>query len=70
MKLHVSLIGLEKRKREVAKTRNKEIFEEITFENFPVLKNWRGTWLARSMEHVTLDLEVVDSRPTLGVEIT
>ena len=29
-----------------------------------------GSWLARSVEHVTLDLRVVSSNPTLGVEIT
>ena len=30
----------------------------------------RGAWLAQSEEHVTLDLRVVSSSPTLGVEIT
>ena len=29
-----------------------------------------GTWLAHSVEHATLDLGVVSSSPTLGVEIT
>ena len=29
-----------------------------------------GAWLAQSVEHVTLDLEVVGSSPMLGVEIT
>ena len=29
-----------------------------------------GSWLAHSVEHGILDLEVVSSRPTLGVEIT
>ena len=29
-----------------------------------------GTWLAQSVEHVTLDLRVVSSCPTLGVKIT
>ena len=28
------------------------------------------TWLAQSVEHVTLDLWVVSSSPTLGAEIT
>ena len=28
-----------------------------------------GTWLAQSIEHVTLDLGVMSSSPTLGVEI-
>ena len=28
----------------------------------------RGTWLAQSAEHVTLDLRVVNLSPTLGVE--
>ena len=28
-----------------------------------------GAWLAQSVEHVTLDLRVVGSRPTLGIEI-
>ena len=32
-------------------------------------KGW-GTWLAQSIEHVTLDLGVVSSSPTLGIEIT
>ena len=31
----------------------------------------RGTWLAQSVEYVTLDLRVVSSSPTLGLlEIT
>ena len=29
-----------------------------------------GVWLARSVEHLTLDLGVVNSSPTLRVEIT
>jgi len=29
-----------------------------------------GAWLAQWVEHVTLDLGVVSSSPTLGVEIT
>ena len=29
-----------------------------------------GTWLAQLMEHVTLDLRVMSSSHTLGVEIT
>ena len=29
----------------------------------------RGAWLAQSVEHETLDLEVVSSSPMLGVEI-
>ena len=28
----------------------------------------RGTWMAQSMERVTLDLGVVNSSPTLGIE--
>ena len=32
-------------------------------------KSW-GVWLAQSVEHVTLDLGVVSSSPTLDVEIT
>jgi len=35
------------------------------------LKNLsRGTWLAQSAEHATLDLTVLSSSPMLGVEIT
>ena len=30
----------------------------------------RGTWLAQSVEHVTFDLGVVSSSPTLGGERT
>ena len=30
----------------------------------------RGTWLAQSLEHATLDLRVVSLSPMLGVEIT
>ena len=30
----------------------------------------RGSWLAQSVEHVTLDFRVVSSRPMLGGEIT
>ena len=33
-------------------------------------KIFRDAWLARLIEHVTLDLEVVSSSPTLGIEIT
>jgi len=29
-----------------------------------------GTWLAELAEHVTLDLRVMSSSPTLGVELT
>ena len=32
------------------------------------LKSLRGTWLAQSVEHKTLDLKVVRSSPRLGVE--
>ena len=35
-----------------------------------VRMNWRGAWLAQSVEHGTLGLEVVSSSSTLGVEIT
>ena len=34
------------------------------------MKQTRVTWLAPSLEPVTLDLGVVDSSPTLGVEVT
>lgn len=34
------------------------------------MKFFRGTWLAQSVEHVTLDLGVVSLSPTLGVEMT
>ena len=30
----------------------------------------RGAWLAQLVEHVTLDLGVVSSSPTMGVDIT
>ena len=30
----------------------------------------KGTWLAQSVKHATLDLGVVSSSPTLGVQIT
>ena len=30
----------------------------------------RGTWLAQSVEHATLDFSVVSSSPALGAEIT
>ena len=30
----------------------------------------KGSWLAQSEEHETLDLKVMSSSPTLGVEIT
>lgn len=37
-----------------------------------VFKSWqnRDTWLAQSVEHETLGLEVVSSSFTLGVELT
>lgn len=31
---------------------------------------WRGAWLARWIEHVTLDLRILSSRPMLGTEPT
>ena len=31
---------------------------------------WRGTWLAQSVERVTLDLRIVSLSPMLGVEVT
>ena len=37
---------------------------------FLILRYLRGTWLAQSVEHVTLDLGVMSSSPTLGIEIT
>lgn len=36
---------------------------------FPKTKK-RGAWLAQSMQRVTLDLGVVSSSPTLGIEMT
>ena len=33
-------------------------------------KDFGGTWLTQSVEHVTLDLGVVSSSSMLGVEIT
>ena len=33
-------------------------------------RDGRGAWLAQSEEHVTLDLGVMGSSPTIGVEIT
>ena len=48
-----------------------------TILEFETGKNWisfkiltRGAWLAQSEEHVTLDLGVISSSPTWGVEIT
>lgn len=29
-----------------------------------------GAWLAQSLDHATLDVKVVSSRPTLGVGVT
>ena len=33
-------------------------------------KQNKGGWLAQSVEHATVDLEVVNSSPMLGAEIT
>ena len=33
------------------------------------IQDW-STWLAQSVEHVTLDLKVVSSSHMLGIEIT
>ena len=38
-------------------------------ENGGIKENFRGAWLAQSVEHVTLDLRAVSLSPTLGVEI-
>jgi len=32
-------------------------------------KIW-GTWLSQLVEHMTLDLRIMSSGPTLGIEIT
>ena len=40
---------------------------------YPELKKFkslRGSWLAQSEEHATLDLGVVSSSPTLGIDVT
>ena len=34
------------------------------------IKNSRDTWVAQSVEYVTLDLGVMSSSPTLGMEPT
>ena len=41
---------------------------ENSMESPHAIKN-RGTWLAQSVEHATLDLGVVNLSPMLGVEI-
>ena len=35
-----------------------------------MLPEYRGIWLAQSIEHATVDLGVMSSSPRLGVEIT
>ena len=47
--------------------RKKLTIFDITSEKSMVL---RGAWLAQLMEHITLDLRVRSSSPTLSVEIT
>lgn len=42
----------------------------ITMSLFSIVKSLKGAWLAQSVEHVTLNLRVVNSSPTLDVEIT
>ena len=36
---------------------------------FVIKTEVRGTWLAKSVKHLILDLRVVSASPTLGVEI-
>lgn len=38
--------------------------------NFDLKEQFRGTWLTESVEHEILNLQVVSSGPTLGVEIS
>ena len=40
--------------------------------SWPILqvRNYRGAWLAQSVEQVTLDLGVINSNTMLGIEIT
>ena len=45
---------------------SKNIFK-IRFLN---IKKSRGAWLVQLVEHMSLDLRVVGSGPTLGMEIT
>ena len=56
---------------------NKNVQEElfITAKNWQQSKclstvQWRSAWLDQSVEHETLDLKVVSSSPTLGIERT
>jgi len=53
-------ISKEGRKR---KKENKKQMEQIK-------NKYQGTWLAQSVQHVTLDLGVVNLSPTLGIEVT
>ena len=36
---------------------------------FKIMTRW-GAWLAQLEEHMTFDLEVISSNPTLNIEIT
>ena len=36
----------------------------------PKICDLRGAWLAQLVEHVTLDLQVVNSSPMLNIELT
>lgn len=38
--------------------------------SFLLIQGARDTWLAQSVEHMTLDLEVMSSNPMLSIEIT
>ena len=57
---HVQDLGIQDKRQE------KEQKEGISF----YLNAFGGTCLAQSVEHVILDLSVVSSSPTLGVEFT
>ena len=40
------------------------------FANWKLKENYWGAWLAQLEEYTTLDLGIMSTRPTLGVEIT
>ena len=50
--------------------RNDNIFKILGYIVYITKTNFRGSWLAQSEEHATLDLGVMGLSPTLGVEIT
>lgn len=42
----------------------------MIFMDLEIKEDLGGAWLAQTLEHATLDLRIMGSSPTLGIELT